>query len=62
MKAPWELRAQFLEQLRGCDIGGTFETPAHERPDHIQRMERARAALGVDELRSFWRPLSGSGR
>lgn len=21
MKTPWELRAQFLEELRGCDIG-----------------------------------------
>ena len=60
MKAPWELRAQFLEQLRGCDIRGAFEAPAHERPDHIQRVERARAALGVDQLRPFWRLLSGS--
>ena len=48
MKTSWVLRAQFLEQLRGCDIGGAFEAPAHEWPDHIQRMERARAALGVD--------------
>jgi hypothetical protein len=48
MKTSWELRAQFLEQLRGCDIGGAFEAPAHEWPDHIQRVERARAAFGVD--------------
>ncbi len=48
MKASWELRAEFLEQLRVFDIGSAFEAPAHDRPDHNQCVERTRAAFGVD--------------
>ena len=52
-KATRELDAELFEELHGIYVGKTFESSAHDRPHHAQRLDAGMATLGVDRLRFF---------
>ena len=54
-KSPWELDAQFFEELHGVDVGQSFEPSGHDRPCHAKRSDAGLATLGIDRLRLFLR-------
>ena len=54
-KSARELDAQLFEQLRSADVREIFESAAHDRPHHAQRLDLGMAGLGVDRRRSLKR-------